>query len=167
MPKHFERGFTIIELIVVIAIISLLASIVLTNVNGYMAKARDAKRMSDIDQISKALYMYYAQNSNMPANPTPGTEGCSNYNYAAYQTVMQLLISGGFLSQIPTPPSGGWSQGYCYYNYGQGGAAGALVVTYLEAAPNSSTGLGSSCRPFTNNWCDQSSNKYYCMCNPF
>jgi len=164
-----QKGFTLVELIVVMSIISLLSSIVLVNLNGYMARARDARKMSDIEQINKALYMYYAQTGSMPANPTPGYEGCSGYNYSSYQQVMQQLISAGFLSQIPMPPSGGWARGYCYYNYGQGGTVGALVVTILEAAPATTTGVGSSCRPWLSgqNWCDQSSNYYYCMCNPY
>jgi len=54
-----KKGFTLIELLVVIAVIGLLASIVLVSVGPARAKARDAKRQSDIRQINLAMEMCY------------------------------------------------------------------------------------------------------------
>ena len=56
---HKQKGFTLIELLVVIAIIGLLASIVLASLTTARAKARDAYRKSSLQQISKALDLYY------------------------------------------------------------------------------------------------------------
>ena len=47
-----KKGFTLIELLVVIAIIGLLSSIAVVSLNGARAKARDAKRVSDVKQLS-------------------------------------------------------------------------------------------------------------------
>lgn len=61
-----QRGFTLIELLVVIAIIGLLSSVVLASLNSSRAKARDAKRISDIKQISLALEFFYDEHEYYP-----------------------------------------------------------------------------------------------------
>ncbi len=53
-----KRGFTLIELLVVIAIIGVLSSVVLSSLNSVRAKARDATRQADINQIRLALELY-------------------------------------------------------------------------------------------------------------
>lgn len=73
-----KRGFTLIELLVVIAIIGILASVILASLDTARAKARDAKRLSDVHQIQAALAMYYADNGSYPITTTwYGT--CSGY----------------------------------------------------------------------------------------
>ncbi|MFA6464090.1 MAG: prepilin-type N-terminal cleavage/methylation domain-containing protein [Candidatus Paceibacterota bacterium] len=52
-----KKGFTLIELMVVISIISLLSSIVLTSLNTARVRARDARRMSDITELRNALQL--------------------------------------------------------------------------------------------------------------
>ena len=47
-----KRGFTLIELLVVIAIIGLLSSLAVVNLNSARGKARDAKRVNDVKQLS-------------------------------------------------------------------------------------------------------------------
>ena len=53
-----NKGFTLIELLVVIAIIGLLATIVLVSLKGVRAKAKDARRVSDMKAIQTAIEMY-------------------------------------------------------------------------------------------------------------
>jgi len=57
--KKTKKGFTLIELLVVVSIISLLSSIVLASLNTARAKARDARRKSDLNEIRTALEFYF------------------------------------------------------------------------------------------------------------
>lgn len=52
------KGFTLIEILVVIAIIGTLSALLLPNFMDARARARDAQRKSDLNQIQKALEMY-------------------------------------------------------------------------------------------------------------
>lgn len=54
-----KKGFTIIELLIVIAIIGLLATISIVALNGARQKGRDAKRIGDIRQVQTALELYF------------------------------------------------------------------------------------------------------------
>lgn len=109
MPlKKNSRGFTLIELLVVIAIVGVLATLAILAFSGASAKARDAKRLNDLDQIGRFLSFgcltpatgageydlseliveyknKYPQYSNLiPENirdPKTGTDNLANYKY--------------------------------------------------------------------------------------
>lgn len=66
MPSKNKKGFTILELLVSIAIISVLAAVVLATVTGIKARSRDGKRMSDTREIVKALNLYSNNHSKFP-----------------------------------------------------------------------------------------------------
>jgi prepilin-type N-terminal cleavage/methylation domain-containing protein len=58
-----QKGFTIIELIVVIAIIAVLTAIVLVNVTSYINKAKDAKINSNLANMATGMASCYASTS--------------------------------------------------------------------------------------------------------
>jgi len=61
-----QKGFTLVELLVVISIIALLASIVFASLNSARGKARDARRVADFRQLQTALEFYYDSNNAYP-----------------------------------------------------------------------------------------------------
>ena len=83
-----QKGFTLIELLVVIAIIGLLSTLAVVALNNARAKARDARRVSDIKQVQTALELYYNDQNAYPATLAActtglGTTNCVNLSQAA------------------------------------------------------------------------------------
>jgi len=67
-----KRGFTLVEILVIVVIIGVLASLSFITLNSVRGKARDAKRISDIRQIQSILEMYRNNNDTYPSILTPG-----------------------------------------------------------------------------------------------
>ncbi len=68
--SYYRNGFTLVELLVVISIISLLSSIVLGTVNTAREKARNARRKQDMRQLELAIQLYYDTNGTFPPSVT-------------------------------------------------------------------------------------------------
>jgi prepilin-type N-terminal cleavage/methylation domain-containing protein len=59
-----KQGFTIVELLVIIVVIGILASISVFAYNGVQAKARDSTRIAHLEKIAEAIQMYRTKNGN-------------------------------------------------------------------------------------------------------
>ena len=64
--KNRSKGFTLIEMLIVITIIALLASLILVGMGGARAKTRDSRRIADLMGVMGALELYYAKNYSFP-----------------------------------------------------------------------------------------------------
>jgi prepilin-type N-terminal cleavage/methylation domain-containing protein len=62
--KNKKKGFTLVELLVVIAIIGILSSVAIVNLNSARLKARDAKRIGDLNAYRMALIAYASNSTN-------------------------------------------------------------------------------------------------------
>lgn len=102
-----KKGFTLIELLVVVSIIGVLATMVLGSLGDARSKARDAKRLSELNNLKTALELYYLDNDSYPALISGG---------CAWSTPLAPLVSGGYISQLPVDPDG--AQPFCYNYYG-------------------------------------------------
>ena len=73
-----NRGFTLLELLVVVAIIGLLSTLAVSSLQTARARARDAKRLADLEAIRIALGLYYDEYGQYPEispNPTDHDKG--------------------------------------------------------------------------------------------
>lgn len=66
MKNFRQKGFTVLELLIVFAIIGLISSIILVSMNVVKAKARDAKRKTDLRKMQAALELYYEDFGHYP-----------------------------------------------------------------------------------------------------
>jgi general secretion pathway protein G len=73
LKKVTQKGFTIVELLIVIVVIGILAALVITTYNGIQQKGRNTERTTDLKAIQGQLEAYYAQNGMYPAVASDGT----------------------------------------------------------------------------------------------
>ena len=72
-----KKGFTLIELLVVISIIGTLVGLIVNNLTDARARARDARRKSELSQLKTALRLYYNDFQHYPEAGTGQTlDGC-------------------------------------------------------------------------------------------
>lgn len=76
---HGRRGFTLIEMLVVVAIISILAGVVLTGVTGFQANARDTKRIADLKIVQNYLELYFTRHGHYPGTAAGAIGTHSNW----------------------------------------------------------------------------------------
>jgi len=125
--KKNKKGFTLVELLVVVAIIALLASVVLASINTARAKSRDAKRFEDMHNFQDALDLYFNANGSYPiANCIPDgwdTLGWASLDtgYSTCWTTLQTNLAP-YISKLPTDPAPQNGDNYWYgaFNSGQG-----------------------------------------------
>ena len=96
-----EEGFTLVELMVVLVIIGLLATIVIINVMPAADRAAVTKARADIATLEQGIQMYRIDNMRYPT----ADEG------------LQALVAGNYIRRLPNDP---WNRPYLYAAPGPG-----------------------------------------------
>jgi prepilin-type N-terminal cleavage/methylation domain-containing protein len=131
------RGFTIVELLIVVVVIAILAAITVVAFNGIQQRARDSRRADDLTTIKKVLFLYQAVNGGVKATYSYGGNGAgggwnisSNTNWLTflepdYGKMPRDPVNTG----ITAPGSGGLAYSYYCFNAGAGNLPATANVT--------------------------------------
>ena len=119
-----QKGFTLIEIMIVVAIIGILTGMVTINLSSARERARDVERKGDLRDIANAMELY-KNDHNPPVYPDTATWRSD-------------LLSGGYLKSTPVDPkeknaAGSWVD-YSYTNEGD------LEYTLVACLENSGDG---------------------------
>lgn len=164
------KGFTVVELLIVIVVIAVLASITVVAFNGVQQRGRDAKRASDGKSIVKALEAYRATHGRFPT-PTPSRGGTSFEQSTDTPGTFMEYLQGEYMSTVPIDPINDSTRYYRYHVYeestlpGMGCPTdkGRLMIFYVMrfevsgAAPPGDSTL--SCNVWS--WSGSSATRYF------
>ena len=134
-----KKGFTILELLISIAIIAVLSSIIMVSMTGIKKQTRDTRRMSDINEIQKALNLYFTTTNRFPIFTSEtiitGTDAFST-----------LLEQGGHITQVPTDPAYP-EYAYTYQSDSTGANFNLKFCMETDSIKRFSKGCGNSVSP--------------------
>lgn len=153
--KSAQRGFSLVEIMVVITIIGLLSAVSLGSLNTIQKNNRDARRQADLRLVQSALQQFYADQNFYPNNLTAEIANGSAITNCTGLTGC-TVITKTYLSETPKDPVTGTATPYCYRSQmanvstgtgtnNCGGPTGACQFYHLCANLENSTSGAASC----------------------
>ena len=128
--KKRQSGFTIVELLIVIVVIGILATLVIVTFTGIQQKARNSQRQTDINALDSHLEAYYAQTGSYPSFAVLTSSGWAGANMKGLDPEALVDPKGGNLQ------SGSSDATHYGYDAKAGGAACTDTGTGTAATSN-------------------------------
>ncbi|HKU66891.1 MAG TPA: prepilin-type N-terminal cleavage/methylation domain-containing protein [Candidatus Baltobacteraceae bacterium] len=107
-----ERGFTLLEMMVVVAIIAILAAILIPNFTHARAQAATSACMANLKSVATAFELYYTDKQTYPAGTNAAIDGAATGSSG---------VLSGYLGQPPEDPAAGSGKYYTYTTSTSGG----------------------------------------------
>lgn len=131
--RRLSRGFTLVELLVTITVISILAVIVYANVGKANPKARDVERQADLRNLQSAIEQYKQKNGEYPAMGCgPDANGLSDEGDCPNGSYITGLAPE-FITVLPKDPRRGSAAGYGYVTNSMGSSYKIIAVGTVES----------------------------------
>lgn len=100
--KKASKGFTLIEMLIVIAVITILAGVVFNGVQGVRETTRDTRRIGDLTNVQSILEMYMNQCNHYPG-VADAAANCNHPNVATWSDLADALST--VVSKVPSDPT--------------------------------------------------------------
>lgn len=142
--KNKSKGFTIVELLIVIVIIAILATLVIVTFTGIQAKARDSQRQTDINAVDSHLEAFYAEYGYYPTYKDLTTASFLSTYMKGLDAQALVDPSGNGLQTLSTASTVPSNHGYGYYVSGASDCAPATA-----SDPTGAVATNNGCDTFT------------------
>jgi len=106
MVRNEKKGFTLIEILIVVAIIAILASVVLVGLGPTQQSGRDARRLSDLHEIQNALELFYNKCGYYPGSLSAGACATALQANASYPASALSSAYGGVATSLTAASAG-------------------------------------------------------------
>ena len=128
--KQRQSGFTIVELLIVIVIIGILATLVIVTFSGVQQKARDSERKTDINAVAGQLEAFYANKGYYPP--------VVDFNSSTFRAANEIRLDTKALADPSTPATesltAGTGAGKVYYMDAKDGSGAACTAANSQCA---------------------------------
>lgn len=106
VPRSLKSvvGFTLIELLIVVVLLGIFAALIIGNFLTSLKKGRDAKRKGDLEQVTRALEMYYEDKKTYPSSLSFGSSLCETAGCLPGEKI--------YMQKLPNDPSSGKNYEY-------------------------------------------------------
>ena len=119
--RRFVKGFTALELLIVLAVFGLLVTLAVLSLNSARARTRDAQRLSDVSVLRNGLSQYYSEKATYPvstdlylAQPGAKADKLTSDGFSASQDAHPPI----YLDRVPMGPT---ANEYYHYHGGPNG----------------------------------------------
>ena len=104
----FQKGFSLVELLIVMAIMGVLSIVAVSSFTSTQRQARDARRKSDLVQVSKAVELYYNDYGVYPNDSNGKIAGCGNNGTTACEWNAPFEDANTvYMQKLPTEKTSG------------------------------------------------------------